>query len=72
MESSVHVCKMLLIALVLGSLALSAASEIEQDAEWNNPFPLEPCHGVDLKDVTVADLNKVGPVLDLYIPHTLD
>ena len=39
-----------LLAIVSASVSVHA---------WSNPFPVEPCHGVDIKDITVARLQEV-------------
>lgn len=43
-------------ALVLSSFVLQSINAHEPES---NPFPLEPCNGVVIKDVTVAVLQEV-------------
>ncbi|KAK3641210.1 hypothetical protein LTR56_011450 [Elasticomyces elasticus] len=46
-----------LIGLLL--LPRSCATDVNSTAvQWINPFPVEPCNGVNIKDITVAELQR--------------
>lgn len=52
---------MLAVSLLV---VVSAAASV---VAWANPFPVETCQGVDIKDITVARLQEVRVRL-IHIP----
>jgi len=52
-------------------LANSTYAQVNSStAKWTNPFPVEPCHGIDIKDITVAELQRVRTQPCNLIPKT--
>jgi amidase len=42
--------------MLLTVLALGAATADTTDTSWTNPFPVKLCHGIDIQDITVTQL----------------
>jgi amidase len=42
--------------MLLTALALGAATADTTDTSWTNPFPVKLCHGIDIQDITVLQL----------------
>lgn len=46
-------------AAVLLTGSGTTAQANSSSVQWTNPFPVEPCNGVNIKDITVAELQRV-------------